>query len=102
MLPFLLGGAPSVHGSEAVMAWELFGRRAVRKGTWKAVWLYEPYGRERWELFDLENDPAESRDLAAERPEKLAELTKAWEAYVRDNGVILPSRDMGYAIERIR
>ena len=100
ILPFLLGGAPSVHSSEAIMAWELFGRRAVRKGTWKAVWLYEPYGREGWELFNLENDPAESRDLAAERPEKLAELLQAWDAYVRDNGVILPSRDMGYAIEK--
>ena len=100
MLPFLRGEESSVHGSDAVMVWELFGRRAVRKGKWKALWLYGPYGDERWELFDLENDPAESRDLAADRPDKLAELLGAWEDYVADNGVILPTRDMGYALEK--
>ncbi|MFL0516211.1 arylsulfatase [Brevibacterium luteolum] len=32
-----------------------------------------------WELFDLAADPTESRDLAAEHPEKVTELATRWE-----------------------
>jgi arylsulfatase len=81
------------------MGWELFGRRALRRGDWKIVWLYEPYGPGRWELFDLASDPLESRDLATTEPAKLAQLLRAWEEYVAKNGVVLPTGDMGYARE---
>ena len=39
-------------------------------------------------------DPAERRDLAAEHPEKLAEMIALWDEYVRTNHVVLPSRSM--------
>ena len=74
------------------------GRRGVLKGHWKLVWLWEPYGVERWELFDLSSDPSESRDLSEEAPEKLQELLRDWEDYVHENKVILPGRDMGYGL----
>lgn len=45
-------------------------REAVREGRWK--WVRSLDGRE--ELFDLERDPAETRDLAAEEPEVVARL----------------------------
>jgi arylsulfatase len=99
MLPFLRGEAATVHGSDFSMGWELFGRRALRRGDWKIVWLFEPYGPGRWQLFDLAADPLESKDLAAARPDTLAELVKAWDDYAHRNGVILPSRDMGYGLE---
>ena len=96
MASFLSGRAEAVHGDDAVMGWELFGRRAIVKGDWKLVWLWEPYGSERWELYDLVNDPAESHDLSSEMPERRDELLRAWEEYVSENDVILPARDMGY------
>jgi arylsulfatase A-like enzyme len=99
MSDLLAGRATRVHGDEDVMAWELFGRRALRKGSWKAIWLYEPYGNGRWQLFDLATDPAEQRDLAGQRPDKLRELLAAWDEYVTSNGVILPAADAGYALE---
>ena len=81
-----------------VMGWELFGRCAIQKGRWKIVRMAEPWGSgERWQLFDLEADPAEERDLAAAAPEKLAELRRAWDTYAKDHGVVMPTRDMGYA-----
>ena len=98
MVSFLSGETDSIHGDDAVMGWELFGRRAILKGHWKLVWLWEPYGMERWELFDLSSDPSESRDLSEEAPEKLEELLREWEDYVRENDVILPGRDMGYGL----
>lgn len=100
MLSFLEGNLPSVHGSDYVMGWELFGRRAVRRGDWKLLWLAEPYGTSRWELFNLVRDPLESQDLSGANPEKLRELITLWDGYVEANGVILPTRDMGYANEK--
>lgn len=96
----LLSGATDyVHGDDSITAWELFGRRALRKGAWKALWLYEPYGPGRWQLFDLASDPAERRDLATKRPDKLRELLDAWTSYAAANDVILPADDAGYALE---
>jgi len=96
MVAFLSGRAETIHGDDVVMGWELFGRRAIIKGQWKLVWLWQPYGAERWELYDLAYDPGESHDLFEEQPEKRDELLRAWEEYVRENGVVLPARDMGY------
>ncbi|MCC6409411.1 MAG: arylsulfatase [Planctomycetes bacterium] len=72
-LPTLLGrGDQRVHDH---LYWEISsygGQQAVRFGRWKAVRRRMQEGRLAIELFDLERDPAESRDLAAERPELVA------------------------------
>ena len=99
LVPFLERESETVHGADFTMGFELFGRRALRQGDWKIVWLYPPYGPGRWELFDLARDPTESHDLAAAEPERLAGLIRAWDAYAARNKVVLPTRDMGYAIE---
>jgi arylsulfatase len=99
---FLRGEADSVHGDSFTMGFELFGRRALRRGDFKAVWLFEPYGPGRWELFDLARDPLESHDLARAQPDRLAELLSAWDDYAARSGVILPDRDAGYALEKGR
>ena len=99
MLPFLRGQAPAVHPDDYAMGWELFGRRALLQGTWKLVWLWQPYGSERWALYDLAHDPGETDDLSTRNPEKLKEFLALWDEYARRNGVILPSRDTSYALE---
>jgi arylsulfatase len=99
MLPLLAGESATVHGDSFTMGWELFGRRAVRRGSFKIVWLFEPYGPARWQLFDLAADPGESRDVSGTHPGTFRELLRAWEDYVKRNGVVLPARDMGYGLE---
>ena len=99
MAALLQGTSDRVHDADYAMGWELFGRRALRLGDWKIVWIWEPYGEGRWWLFDLSEDPAETRDLAAENPEKLAELVAAWDEYASDNGIVLPAADSGYGLE---
>ena len=93
------GHADRVHGPDYAMGWELFGRRAMRVGDWKVVWIAAPYGQSRWTLFNLADDPVEAVDLAGAEPEKLAELVSAWEQYARDQGVVLPATDTGYGQE---
>ena len=101
MLAFLRGQTNAVHPDDYSMGWELFGRRAVLQGDWKLVWLWEPYGPERWALYDLARDPAETDDLTARNPEKRQELLALWDEYAERNGVILPSRDTSYALETL-
>jgi hypothetical protein len=60
--------------------WEHEGNRAVRVGSWKLV-ARRPAGA--WELYDVEADRAEMRDLASEQPERVKTMTAQWEAWAR-------------------
>ncbi|WIM85961.1 arylsulfatase [Candidatus Mycobacterium wuenschmannii] len=89
LLPYLSGESEAVHDDTTGTGWELFGRRAIRQGDWKAVHLPEPYGPGDWQLYDLSADRGEINDLAATHPDKLAELLQQWDRYVEDTGVVL-------------
>jgi arylsulfatase A-like enzyme len=61
------------------------GTRAIWHDGWKAVAvspsapeMWAGYEKQRWELFDTENDPSECHDLAAEQPDKVQELIGLW------------------------
>jgi len=89
LVGYLSGAADTVHDADTGTGWELFGRRAIRQGNWKALHLPAPYGPGSWQLYDLASDPGEVDDLAAARPDKLAELLALWDRYVEETGVIL-------------
>ncbi|MBI1369384.1 MAG: sulfatase-like hydrolase/transferase [Planctomycetes bacterium] len=55
--------------------WLHEGNRAIRVGDWKLV----AAKTDPWALYDLSTDRAESNDLAAEHPDIVARLEKAWE-----------------------
>lgn len=91
-----------LHGQvmpERAVGWELFGRRALRKGDWKMTWMTAPYGSAQWQLYNLANDPTESNDLAQKEPAKLAEMTQAWDAYAKRNNVLLGPMNFKYGFE---
>jgi len=71
-------------GSRALIA-QLNGR------WWKAVTRHRPgddYDTEPWELFDLDADPSETRDRAAEEPGQLSELVDLWWNEAHQHGVL--------------
>lgn len=99
MLPWLCGQTAAVHAPQYETGWELFGRRAIRQGNWKAVYVPEPsWSQARWELFDLSKDPGETEDLAAAHPDVMARLMAAWERYVAETGV-LPYATSAYEMD---
>ena len=89
MLAWLTGQQARIHPANYTMGWELFNRRAIRKGDWKLMQLNPPWGSGRWQLFNLAEDPAEQRDRFSSHPHIAQDLTLAWEQYRRENGVIL-------------
>lgn len=60
--------------------WLHDGNRAVRVGDWKLV---AARGNP-WELYDITNDRADQKNLAAELPCKVAEMEKVWQGQVSD------------------
>ena len=44
-----------------------------------------------WELYDLENDRAETTDLAAQQPKVTAEMIGKWNDFVKEAGNVAPS-----------
>lgn len=73
------------HGEvRSVQYYEMFGCRALYRDGSKAVTYHPiqaddpPLSDENWELFDVRADPSECHDLAALRPELLAELIEQW------------------------
>lgn len=71
-LPTLLGGPRTNSGSRAVVHHDFSGRFAIRQGEWKYV---APTARKRRRedagplLFNLKDDPGETRNVITRRPE---------------------------------
>ena len=81
---------------ERPLFFEHEGNRAVRLGKWKLVWTnFE----KRWELFDIEADRTEQRDLAADHPNKVSQLDRLWtewaaRSFVEPEKVKQPAKGM--------
>ena len=85
---FADGDAPNARSRQY---YEMFGNRAIWADGWKAVTLHanrmpwditpevRPFEDDVWELFNVEEDFSESNDLAAEHPEKLAEMLEIFD-----------------------
>ncbi|TVV74707.1 arylsulfatase [Sphingomonas solaris] len=94
--PVLAAQAEAVRPADESLGYELFFRRALRKGDWKAVFLprggtgytRNGVGDGRWHLFNLARDPGETIDLATAEPARLTELVAAYDAYARAKGVV--------------
>lgn len=70
---------------------EMWGHRAIWADGWKAVATHPrntPFKDDVWELYHLDSDFSECRDLAAEHPEKLAELIDLWWEEAEANQVL--------------
>ncbi len=78
--------------------YEQVGNRAMYKDGWKAVTIHGnrmpwvtagtfDFGKDVWELYNLNEDFAETNNLAAQNPTKLEELKKAWDEQAWKNNV---------------
>jgi arylsulfatase A-like enzyme len=72
-----------------LLFWEQDGNRAVRQGKWKLVWAFD---LKHWELYDVEADRTETKDLVSKHPEKVKELAAAYDRWAgaTDHGEFVP------------
>lgn len=81
LMPVLKG---KKYKRERELGWFLYGSRAYRAGKWKLVWGVTA---KKWELFDMDADRTESRDLSAKYPEIVKKLTAAWLVWAKRSEV---------------
>jgi len=85
----LTGSSGAVYDADDFVGGEMINGKWMRQGDVKAVSVAPPFGSGAWQLYNVVDDPGETRDLAKEQPEKLKELQEAWERYASDVGVVL-------------
>jgi arylsulfatase len=89
----------TVRSENDWVGWEIMGAMGLRKGKWKILNNWKPYGTGDWQLYNLENDWAERHDLAKAHPEVLAELVALYESeYMPNNNIILPNRALSESL----
>jgi arylsulfatase A-like enzyme len=69
------------------LAWRFGPQKAIRRGKWKLVDFrdFEAKTQSGWQLFDLDTDINESKNLAADHPKLVAELSKTWDDWNAKN-----------------
>lgn len=99
LLPLLTGGTlperdlfwhfPAyLEADQSTMGpWRTTPVSVVRRGGYKLMHFFED---DRWELYDLDRDVAESRNLANERPAQVSALRTTLQAWWAETGAFLP------------
>jgi arylsulfatase len=93
---------------KVVQYFEMLGNRGLWKDGWKVSvfhgrwpWQSEPldlrpFDQDVWELYNTRNDPSEGKNLAAQYPEKVAELRALWYREAKAHNVLpLDGRSLG-------
>jgi arylsulfatase len=72
----------------------MLGTRGLWEGGWKAVALHAPisgaghFDKDKWELYHVDKDRSESKNVAAQYPAKLKSLIRAWFEEAKKNFVL--------------
>lgn len=93
-MAYTFGTEPDAPTQKEVQYYEMFGSRGIWKDGWHAASVHAPfsgkgnYENDEWELYHLEEDWSQSKNLAGEHPEKLQELIDLWFAEAKKNNVL--------------
>ncbi len=93
-MAYSFDAAPDAPTQKEVQYYCMLGTRGIYKDGWKAVALHAPisgkgnFDKDVWELYNLNEDRSESRNLAEENPEKLQELIDEWFKQAEINKVL--------------
>lgn len=94
LLP-IFEGKPRLHPTP--IFWEHEGNRAVRLQQWKLV----AHKGRAWELYDVQTDRTEQKDLAATHKEKVKELSDLYDAWAKRCNVV-PFDQLPHGVPIIR
>ncbi|MCX6247391.1 MAG: arylsulfatase [Bacteroidetes bacterium] len=95
---------PDAPTQKHIQYYAMLGTRAIWQDGWKAVAVHAPLtgvgnlDKDQWELYHVDADRSESKDLAKENPEKLEALKKLWFDEANKN-FVLPIDDRSALIQ---
>jgi arylsulfatase A-like enzyme len=82
----------AIPSARATQFYSMLGSRAIWHDGWKAVTTHPTlagwsnFAKDEWQLYHVDVDRSELRNVAAEHPEKLQELVNLWFAEAGANG----------------
>jgi arylsulfatase A-like enzyme len=75
-VPLLTSATAPAQPLHPELFWEHFGAAALRQQDWKIVRLT---AEEPWELYDMKNNRSETKNLAAQNPDRVAAMNQRWQ-----------------------
>jgi len=93
LIPVLTGARTRLYDPEDAVGFEIFGNEALVMGEFKLLRQRAPYGEDRYELYDLIEDPSESKDLGPSKPERKRRMIERYKVYREEVGIIAPPTD---------
>jgi arylsulfatase A-like enzyme len=96
--PVLDRRAERTHADDKSIGVEVAGNAALFKGDYKIVRNGGALSDPQWRLYNITDDPAETRDLSGAEPTRFAAMIADYRTYMARNGVL----DMppGYNVQR--
>jgi arylsulfatase A-like enzyme len=98
--PILLGQSETLEREELIWQYTNYGGYNAKRDTWRAKWvnviqvdgfkMTEDVETGTYTLFNLNEDPYETKEIAAELPEKIAMLQQRLEAWKQRTGAVEP------------
>ncbi|MCZ6502208.1 MAG: arylsulfatase [Gammaproteobacteria bacterium] len=88
LLPLLDGSSINVYADDEPVGYELGGNAALFKGAYKLTKNRGPIADGQWHLYQMNDDPGETRDLKKIEPVIFQTMMQDYERYVRENEVL--------------
>jgi arylsulfatase A-like enzyme len=99
---YSFGAKPDAPTKKKRQYYSMLGTRGIWEDGWKAATLHAPlvgkgnFDKDQWELYHVDADRSESKDLAKKHPDKLEKLIKVWFEEA-DKNLVLPLDDRSAA-----
>jgi arylsulfatase/uncharacterized sulfatase len=88
LLPVLRGDVASPYSDEDAVGMEAAGNVALFRDGYKLMRNLPPYGDTEWYLYNLTDDPGETKDMKEAEPERFAAMMREYEAYAASVGAL--------------
>jgi len=90
-MKYAFDAKPNDPSQKHVQYYAMLGTRGIWQDGWKAITVHAPltdkgnFDQDKWELYHVDEDRSESKDLASVHPEKLEALKKLWDEEANKN-----------------
>ena len=91
--PYIQNQSDYVYEENDVIGVEAAGHAALFKGNMKITRNGPLYGDFKWRLYNLKDDPGETKDLSKSSPEMFKDLLAAYQTYTSENNVLEMAED---------
>jgi len=97
MLPHIQDPAVPIYKEDEGVGLEAAGNAAYFLAGYKIVRNNRPLGDGKWRMYNLQTDPAETKDISAEEPRRFQVMLSQYEAFAQEIGV--QTMPKGYSAE---